>query len=153
MSYKGFPVSSISSNKYFPITIVLFFALCTTFLYETRGKHSFIFTRILWIDKKLKKVKINSLKTVLLKKCNHLCYLFDQSFCADDVEPRALFHQVDGDRILEVLLSDVFPDGAGHAPDVLEPVAHILVRHRVTGKTGQSAGDLIENFRKSLNII
>jgi hypothetical protein len=58
------------------------------------------------------------------------------------VEPCALLDQVDGDRILEILLSNVFPNRASHAPHVLEPVAHVLVRHRITGKTGYSAGNL-----------
>ena len=60
------------------------------------------------------------------------------------MEPCALLDQVDGDRILEILLSYVFPNRASHAPHVLEPVAHVLVRHRITGKTGYSARNLLD---------
>ncbi len=64
-------------------------------------------------------------------------YLFDQSFSADDVKPCTLFYQIDSDRILKVLLGDVLPDRASHAPDVLEPISHVLIGRLVSCKAGQ----------------
>ena len=59
------------------------------------------------------------------------------------MKPSALLHQLNGDRVLEVLLGDVLPDGPGHAPDVLEPVADVFVGLRQPGKAGQPTLNLL----------
>ena len=68
--------------------------------------------------------------------------LFNETFRANDVKSSTLLNELNGDGVLEVLLGDVLPDGPGHAPDVLEPVADVFAGSRQTREAGQATLDL-----------
>lgn len=53
--------------------------------------------------------------------------LLHEALGAHDVEAAALLYQGHGGQVAQLLLGQVLADGAGRGPDVLEPLAHVLV--------------------------
>ena len=60
--------------------------------------------------------------------------LFDEALAAHNVEAAALLHQGDGHQVVQLLLRDVFADGTGRGPHVLEPLPDILTLRRLPGR-------------------